>query len=344
MGASQGVIERPCYQNRTAANNVWGCYLNIIILTGRHGASRTVTLGAPWVAAGISLLLALPLVASLVTWQLLGGSAEGASADIAAVPAWQEALQDYEVDPLLEDDGTQAQIERMSQQLARLQMRLTRLDALGERLTELGEFSDGEFDFGAEADFSLNSELEPGMGGPELRDDDLSYNAPDLQSLIEQLSAQVDNRTQQLQLLEDLMVSRQTDVAAALDFVPVSAGHISSGFGRRTDPITGRFSIHSGLDFAAPRGTPIHAVGAGVVTFSGRNGAYGNMVEISHGNGLKTRYAHASVLKVSKGDLVQKGQEIAAVGSTGRSTGAHLHLEVYRNGMAVNPARYLALK
>jgi len=301
-----------------------------------------VTLGAHWVAAGVSLLLALPLVASLVTWQLLSGSGS-AVADDRAVPAWQQALQEYEVEPLQEDDGTQAQIERMSQQLARLQMRLTRLDALGERLTELGEFSDGEFDFGAEVDFGLGSELEPGMGGPELRDDDLSYNAPDLQGLIEQLSARVDNRTRQLQLLEDLMVSRQTDVDAILDFIPVPDGRLSSGFGRRTDPITGRFSMHNGLDFAAPRGTPIHAVGAGVVTFAARNGAYGNMVEINHGNGLKTRYAHASELKVSKGDLVQKGQEIATVGSTGRSTGAHLHLEVYKNGMAVNPRRFLAL-
>ena len=183
------------------------------------------------------------------------------------------------------------------------------------------------------------------MGGPELRDDDLSFEAPsDLQGLIEQLSARVDDRTQQLQLLEDLMVSRQTDVDAILDFVPVSVGHVSSTFGRRTDPITGRLSMHNGLDFAAPRGTPIHALGAGVVTFAGRNGAYGNMVEINHGGGLKSRYAHASVLKVSKGDLVQKGQEIAGVGTTGRSTGPHLHLEVYRNGMAVNPARFLALK
>ncbi|MAD27351.1 M23 family metallopeptidase [Halopseudomonas aestusnigri] len=321
--------------------------MNIIILTGRNGASRTLTLGAPWVFAGVSLLLALPLVASLITWQLMaGGSPELAAAE-NQIPQWQQVLQDYDTDPLVEDDGTQAQIERMSQQLARLQMRLTRLDALGERLTELADFNDGEFDFGSESEFEFGIGLDPGtgMGGPELRDDDLSFEAPsDLQGLIEQLSARVDDRTQQLQLLEDLMVSRQTDVDAILDFVPVSVGHVSSTFGRRTDPITGRLSMHNGLDFAAPRGTPIHALGAGVVTFAGRNGAYGNMVEINHGGGLKSRYAHASVLKVSKGDLVQKGQEIAGVGTTGRSTGPHLHLEVYRNGMAVNPARFLALK
>jgi len=315
--------------------------LNIIILTGRHGASRTLTLGAPWVVAGIAVLTALPVTAALLTWQLLS-----AGAPVAEVKAsdgnreWQQVLHDYDIGDVEADDGTQAQIERMSQQLARLQMRLTRLDALGERLTELADFSDGEFNFG--------DEIDPGMGGPELRSgDDLSYHAPDapdLQNVIEQLSERIDDRTQQLQLLEDLMVSRQSDVDSALDFKPVRLGHLSSGFGRRTDPITGRISMHTGLDFAAPRGTPIYAVGSGVVVFAGRNGAYGNMVEINHGGGYKTRYAHTSVIKVSKGDLVQKGEEIAAVGSTGRSTGSHLHLEVYRNGMAVNPARYVALK
>ncbi len=311
-------------------------YLNIIILTGRHGASRTVTLSAPWVAAGIAVLTALPIAAALLTWQLLGGS--GAIDEVAETdaPQWQQVLQDYDIEDVGEDDGQQAQMERMSQQLARLQMRLTRLDALGERLTELADFSDGEFNFGDDVD--------PGMGGPELQSDDLSYHSPDLQNVIEQLAERIDDRTQQLQLLEELMVSRQSDVDSALDFKPVRIGRLSSGFGRRTDPITGRISTHSGLDFAAPRGTPIYAVGSGVVVFSGRSGAYGNMVEINHGGGYKTRYAHASELKVSKGDLVQKGQEIAAVGTTGRSTGSHLHLEVYRNGMAVNPARYVALK
>jgi len=101
--------------------------------------------------------------------------------------------------------------------------------------------------------------------------------------------------------------------------------------------------VHAGLDFAAPRGTPIHAVGAGVVTYAGRRGAYGNMVEITHGNGYKTRYAHAHELMVKKGDLVRKGEQIATVGSTGRSTGPHLHLEVYRNDRAIDPARFLAL-
>ncbi|TVP87778.1 MAG: M23 family metallopeptidase, partial [Pseudomonadaceae bacterium] len=154
----------------------------------------------------------------------------------------------------------------------------------------------------------------------------------------------IDDRTRQLRLLEEMMMTRQTDANALLDFKPVHTGHISSGFGRRTDPISGRTAMHTGLDFAAPPGTPIYAVGAGVITYSGRNGAYGNMIEITHGNGYTSRYAHAQRLVAKKGDLVQKGEKIATVGSTGRSTGPHLHLEIRRNGMAVNPARYIALR
>lgn len=225
------------------------------------------------------------------------------------------------------------QLEHMTQQLGSLQTRLSRLDALGERITELADLSDGEFDFNTD----------PGMGGPELPSSTSAHEGDSVQDILDRLSARVEDRTQQLRLLEELMLNRKLDANAALDFTPVLDGYISSGFGRRTDPITRRIAVHSGLDFAAPRGTPIHAVGAGVVTFSGRHGAYGNMVEISHVGGYKTRYAHAHELQVKKGDLVKKGEQIATVGSTGRSTGPHLHLEVYRNGMAIDPARFLAL-
>ncbi|AQZ94758.1 M23 family metallopeptidase [Halopseudomonas phragmitis] len=306
--------------------------MNIIILTGRHGAARALTLSPPWVIGTVLTVLALPIIAALLTWKVMAPTTEVVVSAQDYDRVWQRTLD--EMASHSASDESQSQLERMTQQLARLQTRLTRLDALGERLTEMAELSDGEFDFNSD----------PGMGGPELRKESLRYETPDVQTVIDQLAERIDNRTQQLKLLEELMLNRQTDANALLDFKPVQVGHISSGFGRRVDPITGRMALHTGLDFAAPRGTPIYAVGAGVVTFSGRNGAYGNMVEITHGGGYKTRYAHAHTLGVKKGDLVQKGQQIATVGSTGRSTGPHLHLEIYRNGMAVNPARYIALK
>lgn len=310
--------------------------VNIIILTGRQGATKALTLGSPWVLAGVLGILAMPVAAALLTWQLLGASGKAPDDVTAALDyehIWQQSMQGYEPGSDYIKEESQVQLEHMTQQLGRLQTRLSRLDALGERLTELAELSDGEFDFNTD----------PGMGGPELRGSSAAYEGADIQVVLDRLTARIDDRTQQLRLLEELMLNRKTDANAALDFTPVQTGYISSGFGRRTDPITKRIAIHSGLDFAAPRGTPIHAVGAGVVTFSGRRGAYGNMVEITHAGGYKTRYAHAHELQVKKGDLVKKGEQIATVGSTGRSTGPHLHLEVYRNGMAINPARFLAL-
>ena len=307
--------------------------MNIIILTDRQGAARAISLSLPVLLAALVAIVALPVSAVVLTWSLLGSSAavdDAVSIDTDAV--WEQTLADLASSEAA-SEGSQAQLAHMTQQLARLQTRLSRLDALGERLTELAELSDGEFDFSSE----------PGLGGPELHNKSMSQET-DVQEVIDRLADRIDNRTQQMKLLEQLIMNRSVDSNAMLDFVPVEEGYVSSSFGRRSDPITGRIAMHTGTDFSAPRGTPIFAVGAGVVTFSGRNGAYGNMVEISHGDGYKTRYAHAHELKVEKGDLVSKGQQIATVGSTGRSTGPHLHFEVYRNGMAVNPARYIALK
>lgn len=311
-------------------------HLNIIIVTERGGTRKALNLSSPWLVGGLIGVLLMPVIAAVLAWQL-AGSESPVDEHVAGLDyelLWQQSAQEYDGSADYIKEESRVQLEHMTQQLGSLQNRLSRLDALGERLTELAELSDGEFDFNTD----------PGMGGPELPTHNQAYEGDNVQSVLDRLSARVEDRTQQLRLLETLMLDRKTDANAALDFTPVLTGHISSGFGRRTDPITGRIAVHSGLDFAAPRGTPIHAVGAGVVTFSGRRGAYGNMLEISHAGGYKTRYAHAHELQVQKGDLVSKGQQIATVGSTGRSTGPHLHLEVYRNGMAINPARFLALK
>ena len=123
---------------------------------------------------------------------------------------------------------------------------------------------------------------------------------------------------------------------------PVKGGRVGSPFGFRIDPITGRSALHTGLDFPGDVGTPIHAAAGGVVVVQEFHHAYGNMVEVDHGNGLITRYAHSSRVLVNKGDIVKRGQKIAEVGSTGRSTGPHLHFEVWFNGVAQDPQRFLA--
>ncbi|MFO7706205.1 MAG: M23 family metallopeptidase [Halopseudomonas sp.] len=305
--------------------------MNIIILTDRFGAARALNVSLPALLGAAAAIVAVPVMVAVLTWSVLTSAPQPVTA-AQADTTWQDTLADLDAEAA--GSESQAQLEHMTQQLGRLQTRLMRLDALGERLTELADLSDGEFDFGSD----------PGMGGPELLDTSQEHEGPDVQSVLDKLTDRIDSRSQQLKLLEELMVSRNVGSNALLDFKPVNQGRISSGFGRRSDPLTGRAAMHAGLDFAAPHGTPIFAVGAGVVIFSGRNGAYGNMIEIAHGDGYKTRYAHAHTLDIKKGDLVSKGQQIATVGTTGRSTGPHLHLEVFHKGMAVNPARHIALK
>lgn len=165
--------------------------------------------------------------------------------------------------------------------------------------------------------------------------DDQGTGLSDLEYELERLSGvlfEVDRAATELDLALMAFPSRN----------PVPAGKRNSSFGSRFDPFNGRSAFHSGLDFQAPHGTPIHASGGGKVVFSGYHKEYGYMVEIDHGNGLRTRYAHCSRLLVKVGDLVTPSQRIAAVGSTGRSTGPHLHFEVLKNGAFVNPTRYLA--
>lgn len=178
--------------------------------------------------------------------------------------------------------------------------------------------------------------------------DDIRPSVGAAQWSAEALGRQVDALTQQLSEQKDslgmldMVMTRRAGVETTLpSFQPVDYPYLSSSFGWRRHPITGRHVMHEGLDFAAPKGTPIHASSGGVVAEAGYVNGYGNMVEISHGNGIVTRYAHASKLNVKRGDLVEKGQLIARVGTTGRSTGSHLHFEVRMAGHPLNPSLFL---
>lgn len=155
------------------------------------------------------------------------------------------------------------------------------------------------------------------------------------------LEIEVSQVAQTLESLAAAAAPRELETMAYPARMPIADSAISSGFGVRVDPFTGQLARHTGIDFLAPINTPIRAAGGGRVTFAGRNAAYGNMVEIDHGHGLKTRYAHASRLMVRSGDIVLPRQPIAIVGSTGRSTGTHLHFEVLRQGRPVEPRQFL---
>jgi murein DD-endopeptidase MepM/ murein hydrolase activator NlpD len=213
-----------------------------------------------------------------------------------------------------------------------MQGQLGRLNALGERLTEQADLDPEEFNF---------KELPP-MGGPSY-DADLEVNLNELQDSMKHLSQQLGSREEQLSVLESFIMNHHITDAGFISGSPVKQERVwvSSGFGGRVDPFNGRAKMHKGVDFRGKPGTPILATGQGVISWAGRHPEFGNMVEINHGNGLVTRYAHNSKLLVEVGTLVDQGQKIALMGRTGRATGVHLHYEVLKDGRQVNPARFL---
>ncbi|MDZ7827203.1 MAG: M23 family metallopeptidase [Gammaproteobacteria bacterium] len=207
------------------------------------------------------------------------------------------------------------------------------MEALGNRVAQSADLDTGEFDLGRL----------PGLGGPVPESEDiLTMEPPAFVSMIEELSEQVLAREQQLLALESLIGVRRFEESVTVSGRPVERGWQSSSFGRRVDPFSGKLAWHEGLDFAGRQGDPVTATAAGVVVFAGHRSGYGRLVEINHGNGYVTRYGHNHELAVEVGDLVRRGDRIASMGSSGRSTGPHVHFEVLRDGRQVDPSTYIA--
>ncbi|MDT8427725.1 MAG: M23 family metallopeptidase [Pseudomonadales bacterium] len=303
--------------------------MKVIVINERHGQSKTIVLKG-WLKGLLSVcLLGAPVALGYLGYHLaLSQADQGYSQETAQ--SWQQQLRE-QADLLAQvKRDAEQQLEAMTMRLAMLQARLLRLDALGQRVTTVARLDNGEFDFSQD----------PGYGGPLLDEGD-SFAQPDFLQAISQLEEQVADRAQQLEILEELMMNRQLDANSFLAGRPVNKGWISSGFGRRVDPFTGRLAWHSGVDFAGKAGDDVISVAAGVVTWSGDKQGYGLTVELNHGNGYTTRYAHADKLLVESGDIIRKGQTIALIGNTGRSTGPHVHFEVYKNGRIVDPSSYI---
>ncbi len=304
--------------------------MKIIIVSKRHGNTRSFTLGG-WTRAFLSMcLVGIPVGATVATLQINSGK----SSDLMtqeSTKAWVEAINNQEHELQAAKQEAEQKLAAMTMRIAELQARLVRLDALGERLTTMAKLDNGEFDFSRP----------PAVGGPEVTIDEDSYTAPDFQTMLDQLGEQIEDRQQQLSTLEALLANRKLQKDVFIAGRPITKGWMSSRFGRRTDPFSGRVAWHAGVDFAGKEGTDIVAVASGVVTWSGERYGYGNLIEVNHGNGFKTRYGHCKELLVKVGDIIKKGQVIALMGSSGRSTGPHVHFEVYKHGRAVDPSSYI---
>ncbi|NIJ83521.1 murein DD-endopeptidase MepM/ murein hydrolase activator NlpD [Xanthomonas arboricola] len=225
--------------------------------------------------------------------------------------------------------ASQAQVNALAARMGELQAQATRLNALGERLTEMGKLKDGEFDFDAPV----------GVGGGDEPVSDMPVGS--LKQTLGQVEQQFSASGQQLNVLAALMFDHQLEQNSVPSRMPIRNTYITSGFGGRADPFDGGSAFHKGVDFHANVGDPVMSVADGVVSYAGVRGGYGNVVEVDHGNGYVTRYAHNSRLVVKVGDLVRAGQQVARAGSSGRSTGAHVHFEVWADGRVVNPRKFL---
>ncbi len=308
--------------------------MNIIFVGRNHGKSKTIQLGSKHLLvlglAVVTLLLAL-IFSGYTLRAYLEEKAE-LSIENAVVEKWRVKLNQHQKDIRQLKKISQEKVDALTLRMGDMQARLMRLDALGQRLTELAKLQNGEFDFS----------LSPALGGPvQSQQIDESYVMPGLLESLEQIENQIVNSEQQLEVIDALFVSRNTQDELFIAGRPIKWGWMSSAYGFRTDPFSGKRAWHAGVDFAGKEDSEIIAVASGVVTWAGKRYGYGNLVEVNHGNGYVTRYAHCKEIQASIGDVVEKGQVLATMGSTGRSTGPHVHYEVRKDGNTVNPKKYI---
>jgi murein DD-endopeptidase MepM/ murein hydrolase activator NlpD len=306
--------------------------LNIILVTGAHARARTLTLDwRHWLGGGFclfALFVAFTFGFNFVTLKWAA----------AVQHPWLQAivLADQRAEMERVQERVQGHLNAMAVRLGELQAQMLRLDNLGDRLAKTAGLKPSELPA------PLKAGSTAGRGGAE------SSSMPtrnltliEFTEMLDKLAREVDARTDQLNVLEALLLQSSASRRFMPSLPPILDGWFSSNFGFRIDPFTGQRSFHEGIDFPAEVGTPVQAAASGKVVFADVHPEYGKMVEIDHGNGLVSRYAHASQLLVKEGELVVAGQRVAFVGTTGRSTGPHLHFEVRLNGVPQNPARFL---
>lgn len=299
--------------------------MNIILIPGRTAKGRHISFTARQVSlVAVVVLFILPVFIGTIAFRIQGLLATDSERAPEYLQEQARLLMTERTALEAARRETQAHLNALASRLGYMQAQLARLNALGSRLVQQARLDRKEFDF---ADIPV--------GGPE------RLTVSEVSSSLEALSQTLSQKSESLGRLESVLLDRQVLTAATPRGWPVDGGWMSSGFGRRSDPFSGRVAFHEGVDIANKLGAPIRALGAGIVVFAGEKDGYGVTVEVNHGGGQVTRYGHARAVLVKEGDKVEKGQAIALVGSSGRSTGPHLHLEVLHNGKPINPQPYL---
>lgn len=292
-----------------------------IILVSRHlKVARTITImPRHLVIAGFAFLSLVMSSATLISWLTAHGPRPGSQDEVLS-----QQQETHQAQQFLNNN-----LQLMATRLGELQAQVLHLDTLGDRLAGIA---------------GINREAPPaskpvaGQGGAFVP---APLGADELQREIDRLSREVDVRSDELAVLESRFLEKRVKERLMPTTLPVKEAFLGSPFGHRSDPIVGQRAMHEGIDFNAESGTPVVAAADGVVLSAGWQSDFGNMIEVDHGDGLTTRYAHLSRMNAKAGSLVKRGERIGAVGSTGRSTGSHLHFEVRMLGVAQNPASFL---
>jgi murein DD-endopeptidase MepM/ murein hydrolase activator NlpD len=268
--------------------------------------------------------------AALVGWAARGGG-HGAALPPELVQFWSRQVTEQRQELVLAKADAEENARALSQRVALLQAHVMRLDAAGNRMTEIAGLDPEEFNFSQP----------PPIGGPEAPASPVVVEGDPVLGSLDAFEEKLDARERQMRVLEDILVAGRMQRELKPSGWPVTNGYMSSIYGWRADPFNGRRALHEGIDFAAPQGSDVLAVAGGIVSTAAPQDGYGLMVEINHGNGYVTRYGHNQRALVKPGQKVDKGQKIATVGNSGRSTGPHVHFEVLLNGYVVNPAQYI---
>src|ERR1700722_1860280 len=305
--------------------------MNLIWFSDRVGRARQFNLPHPAALVVLAALVLSILGTAFVLGVKLG---ERAGNDIKrnhTTADFSGALGDEKREISELRARLQDRVDAMALRLGAINAHILRLNALGKRLADMAKIDNREFNF----------DSEPATGGPESDGEGVSAQIPDLTKMLDSTERRVELRDAQLNALENVILVRKLSEEIHPEGRPVHQGFISSYFGQRQDPFTGEEAIHKGVDFAGNLGDEVVAVAAGVVTWAGGRTGYGKLIEISHGNGFTTRYAHNERALVAVGDTVTRGEPIALMGSSGRSTGPHVHFEVLRNGRQVDPLTFI---
>lgn len=301
-----------------------------LIYRGKNVSFKTRMLKAQWLSVALVLTL-------LTIWLVRGaiGHTDDTNHVREQLSVAQKEYSDEKELLIRLKNQTQHQLSALTLKLGEIKGQVNRLDAFASRLAQQSEIPDDEFNFATLA----------ATGGPLTTNaEDVTANAETLFSEMDEMLIKLDGQERKMAVLESILMNTHIEDEIFISGRPITRGWLSSYFGVRKDPFTGMPATHKGLDFAGEDGGAVVVTGSGVVTWADSRFGYGNLVEVDHGDGIITRYGHNKALLVSAGDIVTKGQKIALMGSTGRSTGPHVHYEVIKNGKRIDPLPYVYRK